>query len=197
VTEDGGYLIGNPDAPLKLIEYGSLTCPACARFAVDGFDPLIEDYVATGRVSFEFRSFIIHGPLDLALTRLIGCSAPESAVPLADEIWHNLGDIQNRAYADQQSLAALDSLSLEQKYVAFGEVTGLYEFFKSRGVSEDQARSCLGDVAELEKLDKLSRDYAGSGIQSTPTFVLNGKKLDDTSWSGLEVSLQRAGARPE
>lgn len=197
VTEQGGYLIGNPDAPLKLVEYGSLTCPACARFAVDGFDPLVENYVATGRVSFEFRSFIIHGPLDLALTRLIGCSAPESAVPLADEIWHNLGEIQNRAYADQQSLAALDNLPLEQKYVAFGQVTGLYDFFKSRGVSEDQARSCLGDVAELEKLDALSRGYAESGIQSTPTFELNGRKLDDNSWSALEVTLQRAGARPE
>lgn len=197
VTDDGGYLIGNPDAPLKLVEYGSLTCPACARFAEDGFDPLIEEYVATGRVSFEFRSFIIHGPLDLALTRLIGCSAPESAVPLSDEIWANLGPIQNRAYANQQALAALDNLPLEEKYVAFGEVTGLYEFFKSRGVSEDQARACLGDVAALEKLDALSRGYADSGIVSTPTFVLNDRTLEANSWSGLEVALQRAGARPE
>lgn len=197
VTEQGGYLIGNPDAPLKLVEYGSLTCPACARFAQDGFDPLVEEYVATGRVSFEFRSFIIHGPLDLALTRLIGCSAPESAVPLSDEVWANLGEIQNRAYANQQALAAIDSLPLEEKYVAFGEITGLYDFFKSRGVSEDQARTCLGDVAELERLDELSRGYAGSGIQSTPTFVLNDNVLDDNNWSALEVTLQRAGARPE
>lgn len=196
VTDDGGYLLGNPEAPLKVIEYGSLTCPACARFAEDGFDPLMEEYVSTGTVSFEFRSFIIHGALDLALTRLIGCSAPESAVPLSDEIWANLSEIQNRAYANQAALASIDSLPPEQRFVAYGEATGLYDFFAARGVSEDQARSCLGDFASLERLEQLSKGYADSGINQTPTFMLNGAKVDANSWEGLEPALQRAGARP-
>lgn len=197
VTDEGGYLIGNPDAPLKLVEYGSLTCPACARFAEDGFDPLIEDYVSTGAVSFEFRSFIIHGALDLALTRLIGCGAPETAVPLSDEIWANLAQIQNNAYANEAGLASLERLPQEQRFVGYGEVTGLYDFFSARGVSEDQARSCLADFASLEELQETSKSYADSGINQTPTFVLNDNKLDANNWTDLEVALQRAGARPE
>ena len=198
VTEQGGYLIGNPDAPLKLVEYGSLTCPACARFAADGFDPLIEEYVSSGRVSFEFRSFIIHGPLDLTLTRLIGCSAPEAAVPLSDEIWENLGPIQNRAYANQQALASINDLPENERFVRFGEIAGLYDFFKSRGISEDQARSCLADFDSLEALAQLSESYAkDDDISQTPTFVLNDRKLDASNWNDLEVILQRSGARPE
>lgn len=196
-TEEGGYLIGNPDAPLKLIEYGSLTCPACARFAADGFDPLIEDYVSTGKVSFEFRSFIIHGPLDLTLTRLIGCSAPESAIPLSDEIWENLGAIQDRAYSNQQALASINNLPENERFVRFGELAGLYDFFASRGISEDQARSCLSDFSSLEQLAETSQSYADDGISQTPTFVLNDRKIDASSWEQLEPVLQRAGARPE
>ncbi|WP_086609009.1 thioredoxin domain-containing protein [Erythrobacter donghaensis] len=194
-TPEGGYLVGNPDAPLKLVEYGSLTCPACARFAEEGVDPLMEKYVATGRVSFEFRSFLIHGPLDLVLTRFIGCSSPEAALPLADQIWANLGPLQDRAYANQAALSAANDLPENQRFVRFAEVAGLYEFFAARGISEDQARTCLADFASLERLAKLSEGYAGDGINQTPTFLLNGRKLDGGAWSQVEPLLQRAGAR--
>src|SRR5688500_16911831 len=53
VTPEGGWLIGNPDAPLKLVEYGSLTCPGCAQFSETGIPTLRENYVNSGRVSFE------------------------------------------------------------------------------------------------------------------------------------------------
>jgi protein-disulfide isomerase len=196
VTDRGGYLVGNPDAPIKLVEYGSLTCPACARFSEEGMKPLMETYVNSGRVSYEFRSFIIHGPLDLALTRLIGCTAPEAAVPLADQIWANLGPIQQRAFANEAALNDLSKFPENERFVRFGEVTGLYEFFAARGISADQARTCLGDFASLEKLSKNSESYATEDkIQSTPTFVLNGTKLDASSWADLEPKLQRAGAR--
>jgi protein-disulfide isomerase len=194
-TPDGGYLVGNPDAPLKLVEYGSLTCPACARFAADGMEPLMGRYVNSGRVSFEFRSFLIHGPLDLALTRLIGCSAPEAALPLADQVWANMQPIQERAYADQAAIANVNALPENQRYVTFGELTGLYDFFAARGVSEAQARSCLADFASLERLSKQSEGYSSAGINQTPTFLLNGSKLNAGSWAELEPQLQRAGAR--
>ena len=80
MTEDGGTLVGNPDAPLKLIEYGSLTCPTCARFSMEGGEPLLE-YVDSGVVSFELRQFAIHGPLDLLLQRMTQCG-PDEAVDL-------------------------------------------------------------------------------------------------------------------
>ncbi len=195
-TERGGYLVGNPDAPLKLVEYGSLTCPACARFSEEATKPLMETYVNSGRVSFEFRSFVIHGPIDLALTRLIGCSAPEAAMPLAEQVWANLGPIQQRAFANESALNDLAKFPENERFVRFGELTGLYEFFAARGISADQARACMADFASLEKISKISESYGTEDkIESTPTFVLNGNKIEGSSWAELEPRLQRAGAR--
>ena len=58
-TQAGGYLMGNPQAPVKVIEYASLTCNHCAHFAAEGEGPLKADYVDSGRVSFEFRNYTL------------------------------------------------------------------------------------------------------------------------------------------
>ncbi len=195
VTDKGGYALGNPEAPIRLVEYGSLTCPGCAAFAATATRPL-EEYVNSGRVNFEFRSFIIHGPLDLALTALIGCSGPETAHPLSEQVWANLGEIQQRAYADQGALERALQLPENKRFVAFGEVAGLYDFFSARGLSEEQARACLADFDNLTRLAEYSQGYAqDDGIASTPTFSLNGRVLSETSWQDVEAAIQRAGAR--
>ncbi|KPM18341.1 thioredoxin domain-containing protein [Citromicrobium sp. WPS32] len=195
-TDRGGYLVGNPDAPIKLVEYGSLTCPACAAFSMQASEPLMNDYVDTGRVSFEFRSFVIHGPLDLALTRLVDCGTPEQAVPLADQVWANLPTIMQPLQERGPQLEAALNLPEDQRFVAFADTAGLLDFFAARGVSRDQARTCLADAGRLSEIADVSETYGTQDdITQTPTFVLNGKKLDDSSWTAIEAALQRAGAR--
>ena len=116
ITPAGGYLLGNPDAPIKLVEYGSLTCPACAAFSGQAAEPLEQEYVNSGRVSFEFRSFLIHGPLDLALTRLIECGQPQAIHPLANQVWANLDAILNQAQAAGPQLEAALELPDNQRF---------------------------------------------------------------------------------
>ncbi len=60
-TPEGGYRMGNPEAPIKLIEYGSLTCSHCAEFAHEAMAELRDSFVASGRVSFEMRNFVRDG----------------------------------------------------------------------------------------------------------------------------------------
>jgi protein-disulfide isomerase len=196
ITDRGGYTLGNPDAPIKLVEYGSLTCPGCAGFSVQASETIREKYIASGRVSLEFRSFAIHGPIDLALTRLITCGSPEAVHPLSEQIWANLGEIQQRAYANPQALEAALQQPETQRFVSFAEVAGLYDFFTARGLSEDQAKTCLADWPTMQKLANFTQSYAQDDkISSTPTFLLNGRQLDDGSWTAVEAALQRAGAR--
>src|SRR5688500_3726148 len=57
-TEAGGMLMGNPDAKIRLIEYGSLTCPHCAEFEEKGGLQLVEKYVKSGQVAWEFRNYV-------------------------------------------------------------------------------------------------------------------------------------------
>ena len=68
-TADGGYVMGNPNAAIKLVEYGSRTCPTCGAFGQTGMKPLEEKYVKSGKVSYEFRDFLVHAP-DLGVAAL-------------------------------------------------------------------------------------------------------------------------------
>src|SRR4051812_19274153 len=57
-TSAGGFMMGNPNAKVKLVEYGSLTCPHCREFDEKGVPALIANYVKQGRVSWEFRNYV-------------------------------------------------------------------------------------------------------------------------------------------
>src|SRR5690349_1026163 len=143
VTADDGYLVGNPAAPIKLVEYGSLTCPTCAAFAVEGMEPLLSKYVDSGRVSFELRNFAVHGPVDIVLARMARCGAKEAVVPLSDQVWHNVQTLVPPLQANQAAVEQAMSLPMDQRFVAMAQIGGFYDFFASRGISEDQARACL------------------------------------------------------
>ncbi len=54
--------MGNPYAKTALVEYGSLACPHCRHFEETGYKPLVQQYVRTGRVSYEFRNFLLNAP---------------------------------------------------------------------------------------------------------------------------------------
>ena len=196
-TADGGLLVGNPNAPIKLVEYGSLTCPTCQRFAEEGMEPLLAKYVNSGRVSFELRNFAVHGPVDIVLARLARCGAKEAVVPLSDQVWKNLEALTGPIQANQAAVEQAMNLPMDQRFAAMAQIGGFYDFFASRGISADQARACLADVPSLEKLANETDRYAKRDqVTGTPTFMLNGDKLDGvTGWAALEPVLQRAGAR--
>lgn len=196
-TPAGGHLVGNPNAPIKLVEYGSLTCPTCAAFSVEGMEPLLAKYVDSGRVSFELRNFAVHGPIDIVLARLARCGAKEAVIPLSDQVWQNLQSLTGPIQANQAGAEQAMSLPMAQRFAALAQVGGFYDFFASRGISADQARACLADVPSLETLAASTDRYAkDDGVTGTPTFTLNGRKLDGVNgWAALEPVLQRAGAR--
>ncbi|MGI8944084.1 MAG: DsbA family protein [Qipengyuania sp.] len=195
VTDLDGYLLGNPEAPIKVVEYASLTCPACAAFAQNGADQLKEKYVDTGRVSFELRNQI-HGPHDLVLARLVRCGAKESYHPLSDQVWKNLQEVLQPVFDNSAAFEQALSLPQDQRFIAAAEVAGFYDFFAARGLSEDQARSCLADFAAMEQIAENSTTQSNElGVTGTPTFFVNGQKVDANSWAQLEPILQRAGAR--
>ena len=195
-TPEGGTLVGNPDAPLKLIEYGSLTCPTCARFSMEGSEELLRDYVNKGTVSFELRQFAIHGPIDLLLGRLTKCGPATATIPLADQVWANLDALTDPMRANPAAFEAAMNLPLDQRFVRAAELLGTLDFFAARGISEDQARQCLADGAAIEKAASESQRYSQEfNVSGTPTFELNGTRVDANTWGALEPILQRAGAR--
>jgi protein-disulfide isomerase-like protein with CxxC motif len=116
--------------------------------------------------------------------------------PLSDEVWQNLEAVFTGLQGNPAAVQAAAALPPEQRFAKVAEVTGLLDFFAARGLSADQARTCLTDTAKIDAMVKASEAQATeAGVTGTPTFVLNGKKLDVNTWEMLEPILQRAGAR--
>ena len=199
-TKDGGYLQGNPNAPIKLVEYGSRNCPYCGLFGRTAPEPLRKNYISTGKVSWEFRDFLIHGAPDLAAALLNQCVPDENFFPVLDQFYENQDTFLTRTeqlYKTNQALVQqLQQLPPPQAAVAFAEQLGMIDFMKQRGVPEAKSRQCLADKAKIDEIAKVNADGATVyGVNSTPSFFINGKKVEAGSWEQLEPLLKAAGAR--
>ncbi|MEE1877204.1 DsbA family protein [Altererythrobacter litoralis] len=195
VTPEDGYLVGNPNAPIKLIEYASHTCGHCAEFSANGSPQLKKQYVSTGVVSLELRN-LVRDPLDLTIAALVRCGQPQNMMPLADQAWASIDAIFDNANRNGAALEAAAQLPPEQRFVGIAQATGLIDFFAARGLSSEQARTCLSDNAKVEAIAARSQQQGTElNVTGTPTFFLNGRKLDVNTWAALEPILQTAGAR--
>ena len=195
-TPEGGWRMGNPDAPIKLVEFGSRTCHVCADFEEAAFEPLTTNYVATGKVSFEFRDYLRNGA-DIAAALVGGCGGTGPFFTLLNQMYADqprvLDTLQKlpQSYYDQ-----LGGLPPAQQTQRFAEAAGYLDFVKQRGIPETQARACLADAKAAEALTKMNekanQDYP---IAGTPTFLINGKMLENTvAWPQVEAALKAAGA---
>jgi protein-disulfide isomerase len=192
-TEEGGYRIGNPNAPVKLVEYASLSCPHCAEFSKEAAASLKDNYVKSGRVSWEFRPFLLF-PTDVAVTLLARCQGPGPFFQMVDQLYADqeswMGRIRSMPEAQVQAIFALPPQQSLPKATA---AMGLEPFFRMRGVPEGRINSCLADQKALEALARIKdRGTSEFNVQGTPTFFINGDKAEAQAWQGLELELKKA-----
>lgn len=195
-TEEGGYRLGNPDAPIKLIEYGALSCSHCADFAKASFDPLRENYIASGRVSYEMRYFMLN-PYDIAASLLTTCGATEAVIPLSKQFWAWQPTMfQNLQAAGDAKLTAIQSMPKDKQLAAIADAAGMTDFFASRGIARDQAAACLADTGKAKAFaDQTQKASDQFNITGTPSFILNGSPIGSMAWPEIEAKLKEAGAR--
>lgn len=196
-TDDGGYRMGNPDAPVKLIEYGSRTCPHCGVFDAEGLPKLKAGPIAAGKLSYEFHDYPVHAQLDLGPILLGQCVEPAQFFPMLDQMFANQESLVYRKdqipAADQ---ARLGNASPAEVIAYLAKFYGYLDFVKQRGVPEAKARACLGDAKALEAIAKQT-DTANQkyNITGTPTFIINGKVVPNAAaYEQLEPALKAAGA---
>lgn len=197
-TADGGFVMGNPTAPLKLVEYGSLTCPHCAHFAKTAHDGLI-DMVKAGKVSYEYRSFIIH-PQDLALSVLARCNGAGPYFPIVDQIYAHFEDMAKRtSEITPGEQKAWQGMAPAQVATAIADKLGALSLVQQMGVSSQKAKACLADPVLTNKVQH-SMDVAAQkyNINETPTFIFNDQKLTipagTETWDFVRTALKNAGA---
>lgn len=193
-TEDG-FMMGNPNAPIKLVEYGSRSCPHCAKFDAEGLPQLRDKYVASGKVSYEFRDYAVHGPIDVPAIILGRCGESSTWFPLLDQMMRNQNSFLDRMGSiDQAKLTPIQNDPVKLS-TALAEDLGYLDFVRQRGLPEAKARACLTNQAEYDAIVKTITKANALPIPGTPTFLINDRKLDNVGeWEQLEPKLKEAGA---
>lgn len=175
-TSQGNIIMGNPDAPVKLIEYASYTCGHCAAFEANEAPRLEKEKIAEGSVSFEIRS-LVRDPVDLTLAMLARCGGKDLFFGNHRLLMTNQGAILQKAGAI--SAATTDKLKTRD---FVGLMSGIYdemklgEWMQQRGIGEDQAKKCLSNAPALNNLLTISSAAGPTyNIQATPSFIVNEK----------------------
>ena len=194
-TSAGGFLMGNPNAKVKLVEFGSLTCPHCREFDEKGVPALIDKYVKSGQVSWEFRNYV-RDPFDLTASLIARCNGAKGFFPLMRAIYKDQPVWVAKIQAvPQDQLQALQNLPPNQQFVQAAKFAGFPEWAAARGVSEAKANQCLSDQKSVNQLVQMTGDATNQypDFAGTPTFVIDGKIVKETAtWDKLEPALKDA-----
>lgn len=189
-TPEGGIRMGNPDAPVKLIEYASLTCPHCRDFTAAASETLRNTYVRSGQVSWEFRNFIMNAP-DVAMSMLARCQPNSAFFRTVDQLFEQQTELMGNI--DEAEQQRLQPLAPDQMIAPLARAMELDAFFARRGMPEARFNECLANRQSAEQLTRMLEQATQEGVNSTPTFVINGDRLEDVAdWAGLEPRLRTA-----
>jgi protein-disulfide isomerase len=151
-------VLGKADAPCTIVEYASMTCGHCANFHNKVFPTLKDKYITPGTVRFILREF----PLDnlaAAASMLARCVGGDRTYSLVE---------------------ALFTKQEEWAFVRSNPVPELFKFARQAGFTQESFDKCLTDQKLLDDIMK-GRETASTkfGVQATPTFFINGKRLKD------------------
>jgi protein-disulfide isomerase len=163
---------GNPEASVTLIEYASYTCPHCKNFHSETYPQLKKDFIDTGKIKFVYREvyFDRYGLWASMIARCAG--TPEKFFGITDLIYEQQAE-WTRAGGATEIVDALRKI---------GAVAG---------VDKDQMEACLQDGTKAQTLVAWYQEHAeADGIESTPSFVLNGTKIANQSYDSLKALIE-------
>jgi protein-disulfide isomerase len=191
VSPIGGFVMGNPKAKVKVVEYGSLTCPHCRHFAQDAVKKFTAQYVRTGRASYEFRPMVLNST-DLAAVLVARCAGPSRFFPMADTLYATQPTWMART-ADVTD-ADLAKIPDNQIALRMAERAQLFGVARANGVPPARARACLLDSAAQTRVAKIYQSAIDLGVPGTPFFLITGRNAPVWNWATLQQELRKAGA---
>ncbi len=191
---NGAYVLGNPRAKVRLVEYLSFTCSHCAHFVTETSEPLKRDYVSKGNVAVEMRN-AVRDPFDMTAAMLARCGGAArffgntEAIMARQDVWMAEAQLLlARDGARMQKLAPAERLKL----IAYN--TDLGAVMKTRGFTKPQLDACLTSVPTQRVVIGMTNEaFNVRKIAYTPYFLINGKPGPSTDkWPDMEVALRAA-----
>ncbi|MEM7439655.1 MAG: DsbA family protein [Pseudomonadota bacterium] len=160
--------IGDADAPVTIIEYGSFTCPHCARFHEQVYPELKANYIDTGKVKFIYRE-VYFDRFGLWAGMMARCGGGDKYFGIADMLYKRQAE-WSRAGDPTQVVGAMRRIGL------------------AAGLDGEALDACFQDQGKAEALvAEFQKNAEADSVDSTPTLIVNGTKYNNMSYSALSA----------
>ena len=160
LMQNGSPVLGNPNAPITIVEWGDYQCTYCHAFYTNSEDSLIKEYVDTGKVNFVFRDFPLNGPDSVLAAEASYCADDQG------KYWEYHDDLYKNWAGEKTGWVNRNSLD---------------QFASTVGIDTTQFDKCLDDKKYEQKVLDNQKFGEGIGINATPSFFIfdskNGTKI--------------------
>jgi len=163
--------IGNPDAKVKLLEYGSFTCPHCREFHNQVFDKIKKNYIDTGKIQFTYRE-VYFDRFGLWAGLVARCGGGLRYFGLVDLIYEHQNEWTRGTPA---------------------QIAGnLKKLGRQAGLGNKQLDTCMQDSAMAKAMVVVyQKNQARDKIKGTPSFFINGKEYPNMRYAGFVAALDK------
>jgi protein-disulfide isomerase len=171
-----GRTLGDPNAPVTVVEYGDYQCPGCGQFAREMEPRLVEEYIATGLVRFEFRDYAF---LDQRADGDESQNAAAAAFCAADQgaFWPYHATLYANQHGENQGAFTRDRLR---------------DMAAALGLNTDQFATCLDDGTHAADVEASNQSAQELGLGGTPSFVVNGQVIDYSGYDSIAEAIDAA-----
>ena len=157
-------ILGSANAPVTLIEYGDYQCPYCGQFFSETEPQIIQNYVNTGKVRFVFRDFAFLGPESTAASEAAQCAEDQN------KLWAYHDALYSAKVADDEKGGQEDD--------GFFTTAEFLKLAQQTGLNIATFTSCINKNTDAGIVAQEKIDATAAGINSTPTFLINGTMLE-------------------
>ena len=150
-TDNASPILGNPNAPITMVEFGDYQCTFCSKFFHETENPIITNYIKTGKVKVLFKDYIILGQDSINAANAAHCANDQKLFWEYHSMLYNNWAGENTGWAD---------------------LAHLHEFANTLGLDMDVFSTCMSDLKWNELVNLSSKDGQKLGVSGTPTFFV-------------------------
>ncbi len=169
ISVDNDPIIGNPDAPITIIEFSDFQCPFCARFHTQTLPLILEEYIEQGKVKLVFRDFPIQSIHPNALPASVAAECAND-----QNKFREMHDVLFEKQNEWNKLETVDALSMFSQYTA------------NMQLDQDIFESCLTSGKHIPEIQKDLNDGRDYGVTGTPGFFVGNEKIGFTELKGAQ-----------
>ena len=150
-TDNASPILGNPNAPITMVEFGDYQCTFCSKFFHETENSIITNYIKTGKVKILFKDYIILGQDSINAANAAHCANDQKLFWEYHSMLYNNWAGENTGWAD---------------------LAHLHEFANTLGLDMDVFSTCMSDLKWNELVNLSNKDGQKLGVSGTPTFFV-------------------------